>query len=86
LCAIDSRAENSILNCASDSRVSILELANLIKKYLPSSKSRIDFLDERIGDIKHFDIDNSKLTHELGFRFEMEFAKGIEHTILAMRN
>jgi UDP-glucose 4-epimerase len=86
LCALDARAKNSILNCASDSRVSILELANLVKKSLPTSKSRIDFLAERIGDIKHFDIDNSKLTNELGFRFEMEFVKGIEQTILAMRN
>lgn len=84
LLAADSEINGEIINCASNERVDILSLANLILQKIPSSKSGIEFVPERLGDIHKFDVSNSKLSSLLNFANFTHFEDGLEKTIREM--
>jgi UDP-glucose 4-epimerase len=79
-------AVGKIFNCASDEKVSILSLAEKIIEQAGNSKSRINFVPDRIGDIRHFDVSNAKLKRELDFTFAVSFEEGLTRTIDEIRN
>lgn len=74
-----------IYNCASDERVSILSLAQNIIAQVGNSESRINFIPDRIGDIRHFDVSNLKLKKELEFESFVSFEEGLARTIDELR-
>lgn len=86
LAAESSRAIGQIYNCASDSRITIRELAEAVLKYVDDSSSSIQFTEPRLGDIYKFDIDNQKLKNDLNFKFLTSFESGLEHTYKEMRS
>jgi nucleoside-diphosphate-sugar epimerase len=86
LAAESPSAIGQIYNCASDSRITIRELAEAVIKRVENSSSLIRFTEPRIGDIHKFDIDNQKLKNELGFNFSTSFESGLEITYQEMRN
>ena len=83
-----SKTGNETYNVALGHSTSVLELAeNIIK--ITNSKSEIQFLDERPGDIKHSKADPSKF-NQLGFKPDYSIEKALEETIkfydLELRN
>lgn len=66
-------------NVALGHSTSILELAERIIE-ITNSKSQIQFLEERSGDIKHSKADPSKFNN-LGFKPDYSIAKALEETI-----
>jgi len=67
-------------NAASGIKVSILELAKKILKIMGKEDLRIEFKDWRPGDIKYFDVDNSKIK-SIGVKFDTSFEDGLKATI-----
>jgi len=67
-------------NCASGIKLTILELAQKVLAYYGKENLEIQFRDWKIGDIKKFEVDNSKLT-SIGFEFKTEFADGLAQTL-----
>jgi UDP-glucose 4-epimerase len=66
-------------NCASGLKVSINEIANKIINFA-NAKSKINYKNWKIGDIKDFDVSNKKLL-KLDFKFEhLEFDKALKET------
>lgn len=75
----DSKGES--YNCASGIQISINELANKVLKNLNKTEHEIIYKDWKIGDIKFFDVSNTKLK-DIGFKWNMDFDKGLEETLL----
>lgn len=71
---------NDVFNVASGIATTILELAEMIIS-LTNSKSKIQFQDERAGDIKHSfaAVDETKV--KLGFQSEFSLIDGLKETI-----
>lgn len=78
--AVTKDTKGEAYNCASGTKVTILELANKILKYLDKEDLEIQFKDWKLGDIKIFEVDNSKL-NSLGFSWEISFDDGLAQTI-----
>lgn len=74
-----SQVGNEIYNVALGHSTSVLELAEKIIK-ITNSKSEIQFLEERAGDIKHSKANPSKF-NKLGFKPEYTIDKALEETI-----
>ena len=74
-----SQVGDETYNVALGHSTSVLELAeNIIK--ITNSKSEIQFLDERPGDIKHSKADPSKF-NQLGFKPQYSIEEALEETI-----
>ena len=78
-------AIGQIWNCASDARVTIRGLDEVVVERVRETSSKIHFVEPRIGDIYKFDIDNQKLKSELGFKFLTSFEAGLDRTYEEMR-
>ncbi len=78
--AATNKSVNGVFNVASGSAVSILQIAETIIG-ITGSKSKIEFRDERAGDIKHSlaSIDETKI--ELGFSPQTDLSDGLVKTI-----
>lgn len=74
-----SKVGNETYNVALGHSTSVLELAEKIIG-ITNSKSQIQFLDERPGDIKHSKADPSKF-NKLGFKPDYTIDKALEETI-----
>jgi len=72
-------------NCASGIKVTIYELATKILKYYKKEHLEIQFRDWKLGDIKKFDVDNSKL-RQLGFKWNTDFDEGLAETLEWSKN
>ncbi|MBL7053956.1 SDR family NAD(P)-dependent oxidoreductase [Patescibacteria group bacterium] len=80
LVAQKKETKGEVYNCASGIKVTIKELADKILNQLNKSDLKIKYTEWTPGDIKIFDIDNSKLK-KLGFNFNTNFEKGLKTTI-----
>ncbi|UCG68645.1 MAG: NAD-dependent epimerase/dehydratase family protein, partial [Thermoplasmata archaeon] len=76
-------AFGGVYNCASGINVTINELAENLFELL-NKKVPVKYDDWMVGDIKKFNIDNSKL-RSLGFEFETSFKSGLKKTIQWMK-
>jgi len=72
-----------VYNCASGINVTINQLVEELFKIFNKEVPK-EYKDWMIGDIKKFDIDNSKL-RSLGFEFKTEFIDGLKKTIEWMK-
>lgn len=69
LAAISPNSYNQVYNVASGIKVTIKELSRMLLKHFQYSETHdIQFDEELLGDIKYFDIDNTKI-RELGMEF-----------------
>jgi len=75
-----SQKGNETYNVALGHSTSVLELAEKIIK-ITNSKSKIKFLEERSGDIKHSKANPEKFS-QLGFKPEYTIDRALEETIL----
>ena len=85
LSAVDKRATGQTYNCASGISVNINELCNkVIEFFNKKGDVKPKYEEWVIGDIKVFNIDNSKIS-KLGIDFEKDFFKMLENTIIEMK-
>jgi nucleoside-diphosphate-sugar epimerase len=84
LAALDPRMTGQAYNCASGVKVTIAELARAVLAHLSRADLPIVFKDWRPGDIKTFDVNNSKLK-ALGFDFRWSFQAGLAATLDDLR-
>ena len=75
-----NKALNNIYNCACGESTTLLELANTIIHYTNSS-SKIEFKEERKGDVKHSLASINKAKKYLGYTPLNKFKSGIRETI-----
>ncbi len=81
LVALHPDSKGECYNCASGIQISINELANKVLENLNKTEHEIIYKDWKIGDIKFFDVSNTKLKN-IGFKWNMDFDKGLEETLL----
>ncbi len=81
LAATTAGTKGEVFNCASGLRVTITELARMIAEILGVEDLRIVKKGWQPGDIKLFDVDNSKIMKTLGMNFMTDFRKGLAITI-----
>lgn len=79
--AINPDAKGKAYNCASGIKVTINELANLIADILEIEHNQIYYKDWVPGDIRVFDIDNTRIKEDLALDFTTDFKKGLQLTI-----
>jgi len=86
LVATDPRTKGEVYNCASGVRVTIQDLADLVlESFGKTKKNNIIYKDWVVGDIKIFEVDNSKLK-SLGMKFSVNFQEKLKETIEEMTN
>jgi dTDP-glucose 4,6-dehydratase len=69
-----------------DAPLSNIELAKIILKILGKDESWIEYVEDRKGHDRKYDINPSKLKAELGWKPSVDFAEGIEKTISWYKN
>lgn len=86
LSAINKKATGQVYNCASGITITIEQLANMVIKILGIKNQKINYDEWMIGDIKVFNIDNSKIVKDLGIDFLKDFDRGLKLTVEWARN
>ena len=81
LAATTTGTKCQVFNCASGIKVTIKELAYMVAECLSIGEPIIHYKDWTPGDIKVFDIDNSKIREQLGLEFMTNFRAGLDVTI-----
>jgi len=76
-----SNAEFQIMNVSGTETTSILDLAQLVKTYIPESQSEIIHVPQRRGDVRDSMGSIDKLSDILGFTPSVPFETGLERTI-----
>jgi UDP-glucose 4-epimerase len=85
-CATTGCSRGQTYNCASGIKVTINELAHLIADILGIRDQPIVYEDWLPGDIKSFDIDNTRIRRDLQLEFLTDFRQGLERTIAWARD
>lgn len=80
LVAVSQDTKGEVYNCASGIRVTIRELAEAVRQSLGKPNHPLQFCPWQPGDIKVFDVDNSKVK-SLGFEFQTGFELGLGETL-----
>ena len=73
-------ATGKIYNCASGINVTIQELAEQVAQLAGDIEPQIQYGDWTPGDIRKFELDNSRICADLGIEFEKDFNQGLEKT------
>ena len=74
------QVKNDVFNIASGKAISIVELAQLIRKYM-HSKSKIVIKESRTGEVMKFIADISKAREKLGYEPKTTIDEGIKKSI-----
>lgn len=74
-------SKGQVYNCASGIKVTIKQLADLVANILGVGEPRLIHKDWTPGDIKVFDIDNSRIKKELGITFVTDIRQGLMETV-----
>ena len=73
--------KGQVYNCASGIKVTVKELAELTAHILNVKDLEINYGDWMLGDIKVFDIDNTKIKKTIDIEFTTNFEEGLKETI-----
>lgn len=78
--ASKAETEGKIYNCASSIKVTVNDLCHAVLKHFGKEDIKPIYQEWLIGDIKTFDIDNSKIK-KLGMSFQIDFFQQLDTTI-----
>lgn len=81
LAALGDNTNGEVYNCASGIKVTVHELYEMVCEILGSPGHPLVYAEWMPGDIKVFDIDNSKIIRDLGIDFVTDFHAGLELTV-----
>jgi len=84
--AVTPGTKGQVFNCASGIKVTIQELEDMIADILGIENQQIIYEDWMPGDIKVFDVDNSKIREILGIQYITDFKIGLIKTIEWAKN
>ena len=73
-----------VYNCASGAKITVRELAEKVLRHF-KRPIEIEYQDWKPGDVKVFDVDNSKIK-QLGFEFQVDFNAGLSKTLAWIEN
>ena len=79
--AITNGTKGEVFNCASGIKVTIKELVDMVAEVLEITGQEIIYQDWTPGDIKVFEINNTKIRSQLGIDFITDFSKGLRLTV-----
>lgn len=85
LAAMSDKTKGEVYNCPSSIQVTVGEIADYVKKALNMEDVECIYDDWTIGDIKYFELDNSKVK-SLGIDKFTDFDEGMANTINWMKN
>ncbi|MDP2671607.1 MAG: SDR family NAD(P)-dependent oxidoreductase [bacterium] len=85
LVAVNDGSIGKVYNCASGVKVTVGELAKAVLETFGRDESQIDYKDWTIGDIKNFEVDNTKIK-KLGMEFSTDFSVRLKETIKEMKD
>lgn len=74
-------ANGEVFNMARGEELSILQIAEMIKKMMPSYNPKIEFVPDRKGQVERFLFSSEKAKKILGWEAKTPFLKGLEYTI-----
>lgn len=80
LASQSTTAPGQAINVACGGRWSLLDLIAILEE-ATHEKARVEFVDSRVGDIKHSEASVAKARELLGYKPEVEFRQGIRETI-----
>ncbi len=75
------QANGEVINMSGLDLIRIIDVANKINQAASSEGSKIVHVDPRIGDVRHSIGSMERAQNVLGFKPEMPFETGLEHTI-----
>jgi UDP-glucose 4-epimerase len=81
LAAATQGTKGEVFNCTSGIKVTIRELADMVADILEVKELKILYDDWTPGDIKVFDVDNTKIRQNLGMDFITDFRYGLMLTV-----
>lgn len=81
LAATTAGAGGQVYNCASGITVTIQEVATAVSGILGVKNPHIKYDDWQVGDIRVFNIDNTKIKRDLGIEFLTDFHAGLVMTV-----
>ncbi|OHA07301.1 MAG: hypothetical protein A2934_00430 [Candidatus Sungbacteria bacterium RIFCSPLOWO2_01_FULL_47_10] len=84
LVAASEKTKGEAYNCASGLKITVKELADMVVEGFGKSSADIKYGDWLIGDIKEFEVDNSKI-RSLGLEFSINFKEKLLETISQMK-
>ena len=74
------KGDNQAYNIGTGKETSVLDIFNTLKKQLKFEKEHI-FEKERLGEIRCFALDASKIKKDIGWKPKHSFEEGIKKTI-----
>jgi nucleoside-diphosphate-sugar epimerase len=86
LAATTEGTKGEVFNCASGIKVTIRELANMVAEILNIRDPQINYGDWTPGDIRVFEINNTKIRTQFGLNFLTDFHAGLEQTVVWAKN
>lgn len=73
--------DSNILNLSGTESINILDLASMIKKFIPDSESEINHGPARLGDVKESIGSIDRISKILNFTPDVSFETGLERTV-----
>lgn len=74
-------SNGKVYNCASGIKITINELFFMLKDILKVDDAEFDYFDWTPGDIRKFEINNSKISKDFKISFITDFEKGLIKTV-----
>ncbi len=74
-------ATGKTFNAGSNFEISMKQVANLILKLIPGSRSKIEFLEKRPGDVRRLYADPTKFCRLTGWKPQSSFKEGLIKTV-----
>lgn len=84
LCAVEEKTKGEVYNCASGIKVTINQLCRHMLNYFGKTQVKPEYRDWLTGDIKIFNIANSKIK-KLGMTFETDFFGKLDEILEEMK-
>ncbi|MEO6589783.1 MAG: SDR family oxidoreductase [Pyrinomonadaceae bacterium] len=81
-----SKGIGEVMNAANGERISLNELLEVLKKITRKPDVSAEYKEERKGDVKHSQADNSRAVELLGYEKLVGLEEGLEKTIAWWRN
>lgn len=70
-----------VMNCANGDRISLNELLEVLKKITGNSETQAAYQEERKGDVKHSQADNTRAKTYVGYEKLYDLEEGLKRTI-----
>jgi dTDP-glucose 4,6-dehydratase len=78
---LDRGRPGEVYNIGGGTELTNKELTGLLLEACGTGWDRVDYVEDRKGHDRRYSVDISKISTELGYRPEVDFATGLAHTV-----